>query len=87
MIELEFLIERCWENAQEYERTGGYNNNPEYEEQLANFISNEEKEMNQFYAELEDSLHNPNQFEEYKASIQNQNMQNQNNFNHQQSFN
>ncbi len=83
MIELEFLIERCWESAQEYEKIQAEERG--YDEQLANFISNEEREMNEYYAELENSiqqereyqenLHNQAQYQEYQANLQNQHNQ------------
>jgi len=73
MIELEFLVQRCWESAQEYERIQAEERG--YDEQLANFISNEEREMNEYYADLENSLQ---QDREYQANLQNQ--QNQANY-------
>jgi len=69
VLELEFLIERCYENMVEYE-------NQDPNEELINFILKEEEEMNQFYMELESSLHTTDQFDEYRRQYQQGNYQN-----------
>ena len=72
-IELEFLVQRCWESAQEYERLQAEERG--YDEQLANFISNEEREMNEYYADLENSLQQDRENQEYYQGNDVQNQQ------------